>query len=321
MPISYGSQTNVTGNSLAISIFSSLDPTFLSVEYPERLWKKVIGKQINSGVNAGAQNHVHLVKDRHGAAAFMSPVRGANIPRVGVSMGAITVPLAVSAVGADITNEDARQYEFGNLGSLPQDLQVAMQDACENLIEAAFFFGDSSVNFNSFMAYTGVTVITVANNAGATSKLWTAKTALEIWADINTGIAYMYNASNTLFIPDTLYLPPSKFILLQQPMTIGGVAIGMSIQKYLEQNNAAVALGGTFKIEPIRYLVNAGSTGIIDRGIFVHHDKKYQEMAFPLPYTMQAPVPIPLGATMVAEQKFGSFACYQPASMLYMDAF
>ena len=320
MAITYGSQSTVTGNSLAISIFSSLDPTFLNVEYPERLWKKVIGKQVNGAVAAGAQNHVHMTKDRHGVAGFMSPVRGANIPKVGVSMGAIIVPLAVAAVGADIFDEDARQYEQGNLGSLPQDLQFAMQDASENLIEASFFFGNAAVGFNSWLSYTGITVATAAQSANSgNTRLWTGKTALEILADINAGIAAMYTGSNTLFVADTLYLSPARFLLLQQPMVIGGVAVAMSIMEYILKNNAAVALGKTFKIEPIRYLATAGADSL-NRAVFMCHDSKYQEMAFPIPYTLKAPVQIALGATMVAEEKFGSFACYQPGTMLYMDS-
>ena len=72
---------------------------------------------------------------------------------------------------------------------------------------------------------------------------------------------------------------------------------------------------------PIRYLVGVGTGSTASRGVFIAHDSKYQEMAFPLPYTLQAPVPIPLGATLIAEQKHGSFACFQPASMFYMDGF
>jgi hypothetical protein len=318
MPATYGSQSQVTGAALAISIFSSVDHNFLDVEYPERLWKKVMGSQVNGSVNAGAQNHVRMVKDYQAAAAFQGNTPGSNIPRVGLSIGAITSPLAVSAIGADITNEDARQYKFGQLGTLPQDLQAAMVEGCQNLIESTFFFGDASVGFIAWLSYTGITVITVPSTGTGSSPLWTAKTPYQIWYDINTALAYMYISTNTLFVPDTIYLPPAQFLLLQQPYVIGGVAVATSILKYVLENNVANALGKTLKIEPIRYLAGAG-TSATDRAVVMCHDKKYQEIAMPLPYTLQAPVPYGLGSSLFAEQKHGTYACYQPGTMLYMD--
>ena len=46
----------------------------------------------------------------------------------------------------------------------------------------SFFFGDASVGFSSFLSYSGITIVLVADNAGGTSKSWASKTALEIWA-------------------------------------------------------------------------------------------------------------------------------------------
>ena len=324
MPVTYGSQANVQGNALAISIFSALDSQFLHVQYPERLWKTVIGSQINTSISAGAQNYVHLVKDYQGAAAFMSPVRGANVPRVNLSLGAITTPLCVIGVAADVTNEDARQYAQGNLGTLPQDLQYAMREAHENLWEATFFFGDASIGFQPWMNYTGIYTQTAAatGTGSPATTSWANKTPLEIWADINAALTTFYLNSNTLFIADTIYLPPLQYAALQQPFAIGsGPVLATSILEYVLKNNISTQLGKTLKIVPIRYLA-AQSThgdGSSGRAVLMEHDKRYQEMAIPLPYTIQPPVPALFGATLAAESKIGSFACYQPGSMMYLD--
>ena len=330
MPTTYGSQSQVTGAALAISIFSQVDPNFLDVKYPERLWKKVMQGQIDTSTNAGAQNRVKRTKDRQGAAAFQGNIAGANVPRVGLSIGAITSPLAASAIGAVITNEDARQYKFGQLGTLPQDLQFAMAEGCENLIENTTFFGDSSVGFVGWLSYTGIAAGNVAvsgnsaNRAGpdggttSTTTVWTSKYPYAIWYDVNYALVQMYLNSNTLFVPDTVYLPPKQMAALQQPFVVGGVAVATSIRKYLLENNFSNDMGKQLKIEAIRYLTGAGASGT-DRMVVMCHDKEHQEISMPLPYTLQAPVPVELGSVLVAEQKHGSFVCYQPGTMLYQD--
>ena len=318
----YGTQQIVTGNDLAFNIFASVDHNFLDVQYPERLWEKIVPpSQRNTSVNAGAQTHVRLTKDRQGAAGWVSRMAGSNIPRVNVSIGAITSPLAVSAVGWDIHNEDARQYKFGQLGSLPQDLSFAAVEAGANLIEVTTIFGDASVGFLGWLNYPGVPQYTVINQGTVAVPLttWTQKTPYQIWFDVYSAMVTQYTNSNTLFIADTVYLPPAQSALLDQPMVIGGTSVATSIREYLEKHNPCTSFTGkALKIESIRYLTGAG-TGGTDRMVLQMHDDKYQEMALPLSLTMQAPIPIPLGASTFAEQKHGSFCNYQPYTMVYVD--
>jgi hypothetical protein len=318
-PINFGSQAQVTGYALAVSIYDTLDPNFLDVIYPPRLWEKVFKGQIVTNINAGAQNWVRMTKDKRGVAAFQGNIPGQNIPRVGLSIGALTTPLAASAVGADIWNEDARQYKAGNLGSLPQDLQEAMAIACANLIEVTTFFGDVNVGFNPFLSYTGITVVSAALDGAGTSRLWSAKTAMEIFTDINSALASFWTNSNTLFNADTIYLPPAQYALLQQPFILTSGGAYMSVLEYVKKNNIAVANdGGELRIECIRYLKGAGAGGL-DRMIVMKHDKDYQAVPVPMAYQLQAPVPKELGSTLIAEQKHGSLAIFQQASVMYVD--
>jgi hypothetical protein len=48
-------------------------------------------------------------------------------------------------------------------------------------------------------------------------------------------------------------------------------------------------------------------------------NKRNQGLPFPMPYTVQAPVPVPLGAEFYAEQKHGSYFIRQNLSTLYVD--
>ena len=102
MPLpTFGTQTNGGGYDLAVSIFASLDPEFLDVVYPDLLWQKVFTPELRSAnVPAGAREYVRMMKERTGAAAFLSNLPGGNVPRVSLGMSAMKVPLAVSGIAA-----------------------------------------------------------------------------------------------------------------------------------------------------------------------------------------------------------------------------
>lgn len=316
----YGSQGTVTAMSLAVSIFDQVQSRFLDVKYPDHDWRKVIDPaQILTDINAGAQNYVQMVRDQRGAAAFQANIVGDNVPMVGLSMGAITVPLAASAVGARVSNEDARQYDYGFRGTLSKDLGAVMQKAEENLIESTFFYGDTTVGFLGWLSYTGVTAATAALGA-ALGTTWATKTAAEMVSDINTGLTAVWNNSRTVFKAGDVFLPPTQFALLQStPMVIGGAGMAMSALDYVKKNNLYTTLTGKeLNIVPIRYLSNAGA-GSSARMVFMAKDAENQIIPMPMPYKLQAPVPVPLGAAFYAEMKHGSFACFQPKSMYYID--
>lgn len=116
MSFNYGSQSNVQAQELAFSIYTQVDAAFFDVEYPEHDWYKLVNQdQIISGINPGATSYASRIRDRQGAAAFVGKNENNNIPKVSMSVGAVEVPLAASAVGATLNNEDARQYNFGSM--------------------------------------------------------------------------------------------------------------------------------------------------------------------------------------------------------------
>ena len=316
----YGGSTMTPAMSLAISIYDSVSSQFLEVKYAEFLWRKVLSKdQIIGDVNVGAQNFVKIIRDQRGMAAFQSQTSNQNIPRVGLSLGAMTIPLQASAVSSAITNEDERQYKAGNLGTLTKDLGGVMNKACENLIETTTIFGDPSVGFQGFMSYTGIPTSNPAMGASQATE-WTSKTAQEMVKDVNDAITYMWVNSRGIFIPGKVFLPMQQYsYLANTPMTIGGVNNGKSAMTYLMENNIYTnETGKQLEIIVFRYLTKAGAANS-DRMILMDSNPDYQGMPFPLPYAMTAPVPVPLGAAFFAEQKHGSFSVFQPGSMLYID--
>lgn len=316
----YGTQPNVTAQELAFSIYTDVDAAFFDVEHPEHDWYKVVTEDmVVSSINPGATSYAARIRDRQGTAAFVGKNENNNIPKVGQSIGAIEIPLAASAVGATLNNEDARQYQFGFNSNLAQDLGETMRQACDNLIEQTTFFGDASVGFRGFLNYTGITVSTAATGA-ANDTEWTTKTAQECIKDVNDALTKVWTDSKGLFLPNVVFLPMAQYALLaNMPFELtSGVAFSSALT-YLKTNNLySNRRGGELEIVPIRYLAGAGVGGA-DRMVVQDRSKKNQGMPFPLPYTVQQPVPVPLGAEFYAEQKHGSYFIRQSLSTLYVD--
>lgn len=317
----YGSQTAVQAAEIAFSIFTDVDKELRNVRYPDHDWRKVVAAdQVLTNINVGAQTWATVVRDRQGAAAFQANIKGNNIPMVATSAGAITLPLMASAIGAMMTNEDARQFSLGFNGNLAEDLGAGMRQGCENLVETSVFYGESSLGFRGFLSYSGVGSTTAAATGTGNSPLWSAKTGAQMVADVNAALTKVWQDSRTIFMPDVVCLPVAQYSLLATtPMAIGTGVIAQSALEYLKTNNICTQTRNKpLTIEPIRYLQGAGATGS-DRMVVLERDRRNQVLPFPMPYMLSQPVPVPLGAQFYAEQKFGSYGVLQPGSMYYVD--
>lgn len=318
----YGGQANVNMQEIAFSIYTAVDSAFYDVEYPEHDWYKAVSEdQVLSDINAGATQYAFISRDRQGAAAFRGQAENNNIPMVSQTAGSSVVPLCASNVGAKIDNEDARQYQMGFNGNLAQDLGECMRYACDNLVERTFFFGDDAVGFKGFMNFPGVTV-SPASIAAAGGTEWSKKTAAEMVKDINDGLAAVWTNSRGVFLPNTVFLPLEQFNLLATtPYTLGAsAAVFQSALDYVKKYNIYTnQRGKELEIIPIRYLKNASASDDKGRMILQDRSKRNQALPFPMGYTLQAPVPVPLGAEFYSEQKHGSYVIRQPLSTLYVD--
>ncbi len=229
-------------------------------------------------MNAGATSYAYITRDKQCGAAFIGNGPNDNIPMVAQSIGAVQVPVAYSAVGAQVTNEDARQYQLGFNGNLAQDLGGAMRKACENLVESTVLFGTTAVkDMNPLLNYPGITTQTVSGT-------WATKTPVEIVNDINNALAKMWKDSRTLFKPTLVFVPLDQFGLLSAtPMVIGTVGLAVTILEYVRVNNVMTRVTGKeLEIVPSRYLYNAGTTGSA-RMIVMDRRRENQCFPFPMP--------------------------------------
>lgn len=324
----YGGQSNITAADIAFDLTTQIDSQFYDVLYPDREWYNIIKEeQIYSDINPGATSYAYMSRNRHGAAAFIGHGVNNDIPMVGQSMGAVQVPIAYAAVGAEVTNEDARQYSFGVNGNLAEDLGVAMREACDNLMEVSIIFGVPDLGFHGWINYPGIDIITPQPSEGTPSSTkWEDKTPTEIVNDINMALTAVWKKTRTIFKPTTIFMPLDQYALISSvPMVIGqtssasGTGIAVNIIDYVAKNNIMYRVTGKeLEIIPSRYLSGAGTAGS-DRMVIMDRRKENQILPFPLPYQLSEPQPKPLAVAWYAENKFGSYHVRQQGSMAYVD--
>lgn len=309
-----GGGSTVTATELIVSVFDQVEAGFYDVKYPEILWKEHIPVgSVKMDVNPGAINYVYRSRDIKGMGQFVqgSP---ANIPRVGQTVGQVTVPILDAAVGATLTNADARRYEFAYQSALAQDYGEVMRKASEYHVERTFFFGYSAANFLPYLDYPTVAKIPLTT-------AWADSTPRDWVASINDAIVATYLASNTVHIPGKVILPPAKFAMLTEAFVIGTGSAGVAVSalEYLKKNNFYTALTGKeLEVTTLRYLTGAGVAGV-DRAIILEDKDENFVMPFPLAYQLAQPVPIGLGVDMFAEYIFGSFNVRYVGCMAYVD--
>lgn len=319
MAITYGIN-NVNAMDVALSLHADLDKQFYDVEFPDKEWYQIVDQsQVKSDVNAGATSYSYITRNRQGKASFVGNGGVNNIPMVAQTIGAVQVPVAYAAVGAEITLEDARQYAFGMNADLAVELGETMRDAMDNLLEESIVFGNKELGFEGWINYTGLTVATAATGASGNTE-WDKKTAQEIVKDINDALAGVWNDSKTLFKPLDVFVPLKQFALLAEtPMVINGTGLAQTALEYITKNNIMYRVTGQeLRIHPSRYLAGAG-TANADRMVIMDRSVKNQVLPFPLPFTLSQPVPEALGAKWYAETKVGSYHVRQQGSMRYVD--
>jgi len=310
-----GGSNQITATELVVSMYDEVETGFYDALYPEILWRTVLPQEsIKTNLNPGAQNYVYRSRDTKGIGQFVNG-DPANIPRVGQVVGQVTVPILDAAVGATLTDSEARRSQFALQTALAQDYGEIMKKAAEYHIERTFFYGNAAVKFESFLDYPTVTKTSVS------SGIWDPAEPGQMVADINAMLTEIWTGSKTIHLPDTIFLPPAQFSMLTTAYVIGAATAGVAISalEYVRKNNIYTAnTGKDLNIKSLRYLEGAGVEGA-NRAIAMEWQPRNYVMPFPMPYQLTQPVPIPLGVDMFAEYIFGSFNIRYPKAMIYSD--
>lgn len=168
--------------------------------------------------------------------------------------------------------------------SIEQTYDTGIRLDFDKYMDINTYLGQSQYGTTGLANDVNITAVSVV--AGASGKTtWRDKTPEEILKDINQAIidawaAAQYDASA---IPNHILIDPSNFAYLNMtPLTVAGVQGGISIMKYLMENNIATVKGVDLFIGECRFCEKAGVGGT-NRLIAYRNESRFVGMDVPVP--------------------------------------
>lgn len=146
------------------------------------------------------------------------------------------------------------------------------------------YLGQSQYCTTGIVNDPNITAVSVAQGASKQTT-WKSKTPEEILQDINNAILDAWKAAqyDNSAIPNHILIDPANFAYLNMtPLTVAGVQGGISIMKYLTENNIAAQKGVDLFIGECRFCEGAGS-GSTNRLVAYRNEKRFVGMDVPVP--------------------------------------
>jgi len=186
--------------------------------------------------------------------------------------------------------DNEKYMNTGSTKSLDQMYNDGIRLNFNKALDQNAYVGFANYGTYGLVNSSNVTAAAVANNAGATSKLWSAKTPVEILKDVNDIINAAYAASeyDESAVPDHMLIPPAQFAYIQiTPVTTAG---SESILSYILRNNLSANFGKKLTIRPCRWCIGAGASAA-DRMVAYAMNEKFVnfDLTVPLTRIMTAP--------------------------------
>ena len=239
----------------------------------------------------------------------------------------------IPVIQADMSKSVARTFNFAEymsfstmerekmiqVGRDPETfLNKGIRLHCDKLIDRNCYLGFAKVSSTGLCNNPNVTRISAAAAAGGATA-WSAKTADEILADINTAISTLWkeNDCSSDALPNHILIPVEQFgALVTRKVSDDSER---SILTYVLENNLTAQQGGELTISPCKWCSGAGSSGTDRMVVYMNRvdricfnltqplrrmETEYAEMRIKIPYIAQ----------------FSEVRFLYPSTVRYMDA-
>ena len=213
---------------------------------------------------------------------------GSDIPNVELVRDKFKTTVEMAGIGYGYTLEEinqARQYGL----QLESAKAKAANRKYEEFVDRVCMTGDTARGFKGLLNYTGVPAAQVAASGTGSSRLWTAKTADLIVADLDEALQDMYTVTKQVELADTLLLSDRKLSYLGLQLRTTGSS--MTILEFYERNNLYTKrTGKPLMIRSVRGLETAG-TGGTERMIAYRRSPDVLKLHLPMPHRFLPPFP------------------------------
>jgi len=227
-------------------VYATRYPT---VQYPELI-------PVDYSAPEFAQSVIYSSTDARGLAKWING-NAKDIPNVATSRSETSTGVHTAGIGYDFGWEEIGLARMMGIALTADRADSARRISEEFVDYVALSTGDADKGFQPFINNSGITPANVANNAGATSRLWTAKTSLEVLKDLNEIITDVWSDSLQIEMADTLLLSPDRLAYIATtPMSADSA---MTILDYfLKSNLYTMQTGKKITVRAVRGLETVG---------------------------------------------------------------
>jgi len=282
--------------------------------YPDIQYPTLI--PVDTSAPEWAASVTYMSSDARGYAAWIGG-KAMDIPNVSQVLRESQTGIHMAGVGYEYGMQEVGMARQMGISLLPDRAQTARR-VSEEFIEQVAFLGDTLKGFKGLINNADITPANVAQNAGATSRLWSAKTPLEVMIDLNEILTDIWSDSFQIENADTLLLSPERWAyLVNTPMSVDSTE---TIYTRFMKTNILVATGRTLMMRAVRGLETAGASGT-QRMIAYTRDPSVLKLHLPMPHRFLPVYNKGLFYEVPGIFRFGGVDIRRPGAVRYRDGF
>ncbi len=283
---------------------------YAAIQYPELI-------PVDTSANEFAPSVTYASMDGRGAASWING-NAMDIPTVRVAVNQSTTFVETAGIGYEYGWQEVGYARLLGI-NLPSEQAELARRISEEFIDNVALNGDTTKNFKGLINNSAITPANVALNAGASSRLWSAKTPLEVAADINEALNDIWSDSYQIEMADTVLMSPERLgFLATTPMSADN---NMTLLNYIKANNLVTTMGGgQIMFRGVRGLSTAGASGT-QRMVAYRRAPDVLKMHLPMPHRFFPVQVTGLRYMIPGAFRFGGVDIRLPGAVRYRDGF
>ena len=292
-----------------------IEPQVYKIKYPDLQYAELIP------IDAGAGEYANVIEfysmDKVGQAEWFN-ANSRDVPRADVTMSKHSHTIHMAGIGYGYNSEEiGHAARLGiNLGS---DRAEAARRAYEEFVDTVAFNGDTEKGWTGLYNDPNVNAANVAADGTGSSRLWTAKTPMQIARDINEALTSVVSGSKRTEIANTVLLPLTAYTYIATTPVSTDMP-SMTILDYIMKSNVYTALTGQPLTIRVGDGLDAAGAGGTDRMVVYRKDPQVLKLHIPVPLKF---LPVWRTGAMLYEVpgyfKLGGVEIRLPAAVKYRD--
>lgn len=294
----------------------AINTTVYKAEYPDHDFASLI--PVDSSAPEWASGMITYLTDIVGKAEFISGM-GKDMPLADVVRGQSDQNYELAGVGYEFSLEEVNVASMLGMPLTSLKGDAARETSMLMQYDLALI-GNTRKGMQGLLNSTAVVSGLVALNAGAASRLWSAKTSNEILGDVDDLLTGGYIASKTVELADTLLISPERMSYLNR-RTVSDTNSETLLSFIKRTNIYTMTTGQQLTIRAVRWLSTLGA-GATQR--MVAYKRTPRTLAFHLPMPHRF-LPVwqngPMNFLVPGIFRTGGTEIRRPGAVRYADGF